>query len=159
LLERRVLERTADLERARYEALPMLAVAAEYRDEDTHRHTRRVGRNAAFVADRLGLSEESIHLIRAAAPLQDVGKIGVSDVIMRKPARLTPKRARGDARARPDRRVDPRIELAAPLPCRIRDRADPSRALGRERLPPRAGRWRDPARRTGSSPSPTSSMR
>jgi HD-GYP domain-containing protein (c-di-GMP phosphodiesterase class II)/CHASE3 domain sensor protein len=90
LLERRVLERTADLEQARYEALLMLAVAAEYRDEETHRHTQRVGRNAAFVADRLGLSEESVQLIRAAAPLHDVGKIGVSDTIMMKPARLTP---------------------------------------------------------------------
>jgi putative two-component system response regulator len=90
LLERRVLERTADLEQARYEALLMLAVAAEYRDEDTHRHTQRVGRNAAFVAHRLGLSEESIDLIRAAAPLHDVGKIGVSDSIICKPARLTP---------------------------------------------------------------------
>jgi HD-GYP domain-containing protein (c-di-GMP phosphodiesterase class II)/CHASE3 domain sensor protein len=91
LLERRVLERTADLEQARYEALLMLAVAAEYRDEDTHRHTQRVGRNAAFVAHRLGLSEESIDLIRAAAPLHDVGKIGVSDSIICKPARLTPR--------------------------------------------------------------------
>jgi HD-GYP domain-containing protein (c-di-GMP phosphodiesterase class II)/CHASE3 domain sensor protein len=90
LLERRVSDRTADLEQARYEALLMLAVAAEYRDEDTHRHTQRVGRNAAFVADRLGLSSESVDLIRAAAPLHDVGKIGVSDTIMLKPARLTP---------------------------------------------------------------------
>jgi putative two-component system response regulator len=93
LLERRVLERTADLEQARYEALLMLAVAAEYRDEDTHRHTQRVGRNAAFVADRLGLSAESVELIRAAAPLHDVGKIGVSDSIVLKPDRLTPTEA------------------------------------------------------------------
>jgi HD-GYP domain-containing protein (c-di-GMP phosphodiesterase class II) len=63
---------------------------AEYRDEDTYRHTQRVGRNAAIVADRLGLSEESIELIRAAAPLHDVGKIGVADSIMLKPDRLTP---------------------------------------------------------------------
>ncbi len=76
VLERRVRERTADLERAHREALLMLAVAAEYRDEDTYRHTQRVGRNSALLAEHLGLSAESIELIEAAAPLHDVGKSG-----------------------------------------------------------------------------------
>lgn len=91
LLGRRVDERTADLAKARYEALSMLAVAAEHRDEDTHQHTQRVGRNAALVAEQMGLSGESTELIAAAAPLHDVGKIGISDTILLKPGRLTPE--------------------------------------------------------------------
>jgi CHASE3 domain sensor protein len=90
LLERRVSARTAELEQARYEALLMLAIAAEYRDDDTHRHTQRVGRNAALLAQRLGLAEGTVDLLKAAAPLHDVGKIGISDTIMLKPGRLTP---------------------------------------------------------------------
>jgi response regulator RpfG family c-di-GMP phosphodiesterase/CHASE3 domain sensor protein len=89
MLERRVRERTGDLEAARYQALLMLAVAAEYRDDDTHRHTQRVGRNAAFVAETLGLGTETVELLRVAAPLHDVGKIGISDSIMLKPGKLT----------------------------------------------------------------------
>jgi putative nucleotidyltransferase with HDIG domain len=89
LLERRVRERTEDLEEARYEALLMLAVAAEYRDDDTHRHTLRVGRNAALIARQLNLSDTTTELLRVAAPLHDVGKIGVSDAILLKPGRLT----------------------------------------------------------------------
>jgi response regulator RpfG family c-di-GMP phosphodiesterase/CHASE3 domain sensor protein len=89
LLERRVSERTSDLEQARYEALLMLAVAAEFRDDDTHRHTQRVARNAARLGQLLGLGEETTELLRVAAPLHDVGKIGIPDSIMLKPGRLT----------------------------------------------------------------------
>jgi response regulator RpfG family c-di-GMP phosphodiesterase/CHASE3 domain sensor protein len=91
LLERRVGERTSELETARYEALLMLAIAAEYRDDDTHRHTQRVGRNAGLVGEALRLGEETIGLLRAAAPLHDVGKIGISDAIMLKAGPLTPE--------------------------------------------------------------------
>jgi HD-GYP domain-containing protein (c-di-GMP phosphodiesterase class II) len=91
LLERRVNERTRELEQARYEALLMLAIAAEYRDDDTHRHTQRVGRNAALVGRALQLRPETVDLLEAAAPLHDVGKIGISDAIMLKPGRLTPE--------------------------------------------------------------------
>jgi HD-GYP domain-containing protein (c-di-GMP phosphodiesterase class II)/CHASE3 domain sensor protein len=88
-LERRVSERTADLEKARYEALLMLAVAAEYRDDDTHRHTQRVGRNAALVAEQLGLGQGTVDVLRLAAPLHDVGKIGIADSILLKDGPLT----------------------------------------------------------------------
>ena len=88
-LERRVRDRTEDLEKSRYDALLMLAIAAEYRDDDTHQHTQRVGQNAGLVATALGLSEEAVELLRAAAPLHDIGKIGIPDGIMLKPGRLT----------------------------------------------------------------------
>jgi HD-GYP domain-containing protein (c-di-GMP phosphodiesterase class II) len=79
-----------DVEFARLETLQRLALAAEYRDDDTMHHTERVGQLAARVADRMGLAPETIELIRQAAPLHDVGKLGVSDTILLKPGPLTP---------------------------------------------------------------------
>jgi putative two-component system response regulator len=90
LLERRVRERTHDVEEARIEILERLALAAEYRDDDTGQHTIRVGELSARLARVLDLSQEDIDLLRRAAPLHDVGKIGIPDVILLKPAALTP---------------------------------------------------------------------
>lgn len=91
LLEKRVRERTLELEEARLEVVERLALAAEYRDDDTGEHTRRVGRLSALLAERLGLPAETVELIRRAAPLHDVGKIAVSDTILLKPEKLTPE--------------------------------------------------------------------
>jgi len=90
LLEFRVDERTRELEEARLEILYRLARAAEYRDDQTGQHTLRVGRLAGRLAQVLGLSEESHELIRRAAPLHDIGKIGIPDSILLKPDRLRP---------------------------------------------------------------------
>ncbi|MGK7313004.1 MAG: HD domain-containing phosphohydrolase [Candidatus Longimicrobiales bacterium M2_2A_002] len=89
LLEERVRERTADLERARFETLERLARAAEYRDDQTGEHTRRVGRLAARVAEALGWDEERCEMIFRVAPLHDVGKIGIPDRILLSPGRLS----------------------------------------------------------------------
>jgi putative two-component system response regulator len=62
---------------------------AEYHDYETHNHTRRVGFTAARIARTLGLSGRFVDLIRQAAPLHDVGKVGISDTILLKPGRLT----------------------------------------------------------------------
>ena len=70
--------------------LQRLARATEYRDDDTHEHTERVGSIAARLGEVLGLEEERVDRLRLAAPLHDVGKIGVPDAILRKPGRLTP---------------------------------------------------------------------
>lgn len=98
LLERAVQERTRELERrtrevdeARLETLRRLALAAEYRDDETHRHTLRVGRASALVAEQLGLDAETVALMRQAAPLHDLGKIAVPDTILLKRGRLTPE--------------------------------------------------------------------
>ena len=88
-LETKVAERTCELEAARAETLQRLAVAAEYRDEDTFRHTERVGITAAQIAVELGLATEEVGLLREAAPLHDVGKLAVSDTILLKPGKLT----------------------------------------------------------------------
>ena len=88
-LERRVRERTHELEEARIEALQRLAFAAEYRDDAAGGHVARVGRLAALVARELELPEETVELIGRAAPLHDVGKIGLPDAILLKRERLT----------------------------------------------------------------------
>jgi PAS domain S-box-containing protein/putative nucleotidyltransferase with HDIG domain len=89
ILEQRVRERTQALEESRLETLKRLAVAAEYRDDDTHQHTERVGRTAAMIANSLGLPSETIAVIRRAAPLHDIGKVGIPDAVLLKPGRLT----------------------------------------------------------------------
>jgi hypothetical protein len=88
-LEQRVQERTAEVERMQLEILARLAQAAELRDDDTGQHTRRVGRLAGLIAGELGLPAEQCDLIRRAAPLHDLGKIGVPDALLLKPGKLT----------------------------------------------------------------------
>jgi putative two-component system response regulator len=87
-LERRVRERTHDLDIARLETLERLALAGEYRDDNTHEHAERVGRSVARIAAALGEPAEEVELIRRAAPLHDIGKIGVPDAILLKPGKL-----------------------------------------------------------------------
>ncbi len=89
-LTQAVHDRTQELEEARLEMLQRLALAAEYRDDETFEHTRRVGNTAALLARRLGLSESDVQTIRQAAQLHDVGKLGISDTILLKPGKLTP---------------------------------------------------------------------
>jgi putative two-component system response regulator len=91
LLEEGIAERTADLEEARWETIRCLALAAEYRDDQTYEHTQRVGLTAYLLAEQLGLDAAQAALIRHAAPLHDVGKVGIPDSILLKPAKLTPE--------------------------------------------------------------------
>ncbi len=88
-LEETVAERTRDLDQSRLEVLERLALAAEYRDDDTQEHAWRIGRICALVALALGLPDQEAQLIGRAAPLHDVGKIGIPDAILLKPGRLT----------------------------------------------------------------------
>jgi putative two-component system response regulator len=90
-LETRVAERTMELEQARLDILYRLARAAEFRDDATGEHTRRVGRVAERIAAALGLCAEEAHVIGRAAMLHDIGKIGIPDSILLKPAPLTPE--------------------------------------------------------------------
>jgi putative two-component system response regulator len=82
-------EMSDELERTRLESVIRLARLAEYRDDATYEHPQRVGRTAARLADRLGLAPDVVTAIRTAAPLHDVGKVGVPDRILLKPGRLT----------------------------------------------------------------------
>lgn len=88
-LERQVRDRTSALEQSRLEILERLARAAEFRDDETGQHTRRVGRTAGCLAQSLGLERAEMELITRAAPLHDIGKIGIPDQILLKPGKLT----------------------------------------------------------------------
>ncbi len=89
MLEMRVAERTGELQRSQMEILDRLARAAEIRDDETGRHTQRVGEMAAALATALGMDDRTVDLIRRAAPLHDIGKIGIPDSILLKPGSLT----------------------------------------------------------------------
>jgi putative two-component system response regulator len=89
LLEAKVRERTRALEEAQIEILERLAVAAEFRDDNTGQHTQRVGQMSALLARQIGLPDSQVSLIRRGAELHDVGKIGVPDTILMKMGKLT----------------------------------------------------------------------
>jgi len=92
-LDLEVRERTAELKQSEIETIECLARAAEFRDDDTGQHTQRVGHTAALLAGKLGLEKEESRLIRRAATLHDVGKIGVPDSILLKPGSWISARA------------------------------------------------------------------
>ncbi|GGR20436.1 tetratricopeptide repeat protein [Deinococcus ruber] len=87
--EAKVSEQTKRLVQTQVEVVTRLANAAEYRDDVTGEHTLRVGHIAALLAEHLQLSAEQVSILRVAARLHDVGKIGISDMILQKPAKLT----------------------------------------------------------------------
>jgi putative two-component system response regulator len=68
-----------------------LAAAAEFRDEDTAAHLRRISGYSVVLGRRLGMSMEDVGLLEQASPMHDIGKIGVPDSILLKPGRLTTK--------------------------------------------------------------------
>ncbi|MGB8516433.1 MAG: HD domain-containing phosphohydrolase [Gallionella sp.] len=73
------------------ETLLRLAKAGEYRDYDTGNHVLRMATYSFLIAEGLGLSREHCELIRVAAPLHDIGKIGIADHILLKPGKHTPE--------------------------------------------------------------------
>lgn len=88
-LEAAVRARTKELEEAQIEIAARLAIAAEFRDDETGQHSGRVGQIAALIAFNLGLPLDQVVMIGQAAPLHDVGKIGIPDAILMKKDRLT----------------------------------------------------------------------
>jgi putative two-component system response regulator len=89
-LELRLAERAAEAEHLKQEVIGRLTLLLEYRRDETREHAERVGRTGAAIAQALGLSPESVEIIRRAAPLHDAGKLGISDSILLKARRLTP---------------------------------------------------------------------
>jgi putative two-component system response regulator len=89
VLREAVRERTGEVDTAR-ESLSILAAIADFHDDDTDQHARRVGVGAALIAQALDLDEQFVATIRDAAPLHDIGKVGISRRILLKPGKLTP---------------------------------------------------------------------
>ncbi len=90
-LEEVVRRRTAEVIQSREQLILSLARAAEHRDNETGNHVLRVGRFAGIIARELGWSESQVEMIERAAPLHNVGKIGVPDHILFKPGKLEPQ--------------------------------------------------------------------
>ena len=84
------LERVeADLRSSREETIERLSIAAEFRDNETMRHIKRVGGYAEVLARGSGHDREHCEMIRVASQLHDVGKIGIPDIILMKKGPLT----------------------------------------------------------------------
>jgi len=83
------LELFIDLKEANYQALYMLAVAAEYKDKDTGDHINRLAHYTKQMAIALGFSTEEAERYGEASMLHDIGKVGIPDEILKKPGKLT----------------------------------------------------------------------
>ena len=88
VLAQKVREQTAEIRESRDEISFRLLAASEQRDTETGSHIRRIGLYAAAMARLLDWNEEAVDCIRAAAPMHDIGKIGVPDRILQKPGAL-----------------------------------------------------------------------
>ena len=89
-LETRVAERTEQLASSHRETIFTMTRAAEYKDEETGAHVRRISHYTVELAAHLGLDAEFRDTIHYASPMHDVGKIGIPDHILGKPGGFTP---------------------------------------------------------------------
>ncbi len=87
-LEGLVNKRTEELHDTRLEIIRRLGRAAEYKDNETGMHVIRMSLFCRFLAEELGMPEEWCELLYNAAPMHDIGKIGIPDRILLKPGKL-----------------------------------------------------------------------
>ncbi len=87
-LEVMVEQRTDELEEIKRQLLYSLGKAAEYRDNETGRHVIRVGKMCGLLGKSMGMDIIRTKTFQEAAPLHDIGKIGISDLILLKPGKL-----------------------------------------------------------------------
>jgi putative two-component system response regulator len=88
-LEATVAERTAELHSTRLEVIRRLARAAEFRDNETGVHVQRMSMYAEVIARQMGMAAADLDLLLNASPMHDLGKIGITDLILLKPGKLT----------------------------------------------------------------------
>lgn len=87
-LEELVQKRTEEIHNTRLEIIRMLGRAAEYKDNETGTHIVRMSRYCQAIALAYGVGEKEAELLLNAAPMHDVGKIGIPDHILQKPGAL-----------------------------------------------------------------------
>jgi len=87
-LEQRLLATMHEVEERERETLSRLARAIEYRDAGTSAYLERMSHVAGLIAEQLGLSEDEVRIIEAAAPLHDMGKIAIPDSVLLKEGKL-----------------------------------------------------------------------
>ena len=91
LLEKEVEKATENLLKREHETLTILGKTAEYKDPETASHVARVAYYSKLLAKGYGLSEKEQDILFYSAPFHDLGKIGIEDKILLKPAKLTPE--------------------------------------------------------------------
>ena len=91
ILEKRVQERTVELMSTRLEVIQRLGKAAEFKDNETGMHVIRMSHYSRLLAQAAGVNGKDTDLIFNAAPMHDIGKIGIPDSILSKPGRLSSK--------------------------------------------------------------------
>jgi putative two-component system response regulator len=84
-------ESQANILKAHIETILILSSAAEYKDNETAQHIKRMSRMSEILADELEPPQSEVELVRRASPMHDIGKIGVPDAILLKPGKLTPE--------------------------------------------------------------------
>lgn len=89
--KKELAKRKRQLEKVSLQMIQTLSTTIEAKDEYARGHSHRVAEYAALIADELGWSSEEIMNLKYAAHLHDIGKIGIPDMLLNKPARLTPE--------------------------------------------------------------------
>jgi putative two-component system response regulator len=87
-LERMVRERTAELHHTRLEIIKRLGRAGEFRDNETGMHVVRVAHFCRLLGEAVRMNDEDLDLLFNAAPMHDIGKIGIRDNVLLKPGKL-----------------------------------------------------------------------
>lgn len=90
-LESTVAERTRDLRLSFVDTVYRLTQAAEFKDDETGSHVRRISYYCRFLAQQMRLPEQQVELYYHASPMHDIGKIGIPDSVLLKPSGLTPE--------------------------------------------------------------------
>ncbi|VFQ43999.1 HD-GYP domain-containing protein [Desulfoluna butyratoxydans] len=88
-LDARVKERTKELNNTRLEIIQRLGRASEYKDDETGLHILRMSHYARLLGQAIGLPEVEVNRLYNAAPMHDIGKIGIPDCILQKQTALT----------------------------------------------------------------------
>ncbi len=87
---RQLKETNIQMRNSNLEIIASLATAAEFRDNETGMHIKRVSNYCALIAKKVGLPDDKCEEILNTSPMHDIGKIGIPDIILLKPGSLTP---------------------------------------------------------------------
>ena len=91
ILELQVEDRTRQLRESLLDTVQRLTLAAEYRDEDTYVHIKRISYYTSVIVKDLEISQQEADVMFYASPMHDIGKVGIFDSILLKPGPLTPQ--------------------------------------------------------------------
>jgi putative two-component system response regulator len=89
VLETNLFEKLQLIEKTQTEIINRLGKAAEFRDDETGKHIERIADYVELIADYIGMADDQKKILKGAAPMHDVGKIGIPDSILLKPGKLT----------------------------------------------------------------------